>query len=125
MSMREYPSSGYTVPLKNIRNILVPHMQEAFDALLEEVEDGDKDTEDLGEFLTAALCGERNAHAFPPFSIYRPADEDTPDDDNMETGEYYAVFDEADLYVKQETPEHAAMKKLGVAPKFSRWSVWG
>lgn len=120
MSMREYPSSGYTVPVASLKALLSAVKQDEFDLLLGEVEEGEKDGEDLAEFLGKAL-----SEKFPAFEIYRVSDEDTPDEDNMECGGYYVVFDESDLYVKTETPEHTTMKKLGIVPTFSRWSVWG
>lgn len=121
MSMREYPSSGYTVPLKSLRAILPLAQHQAFDELMEKLEDGDIDGEEVvAEFLSNNLTDK-----FPAFTVYRVSDEDTPDEDNMECGEYYAIFDEADLYIKTEKPEYTAMKKLGVDPKFSCWSVWG
>lgn len=120
MSMREYPSSGYTVPVASLKTCLPADKQEEFDELLKDVDEGDMDAEGLEDWLWQNM-----PENLPGFNLYRVADEDTPDDDNMVCGGIYAVFDEADLYVKQETPEHTAIKKLGVAPKFSRWSVWG
>jgi len=119
MSMREFPQSGYTVPLKSLRAILPFARHQMFDRLIEQLEDGDIDGKEVAEFLSNS---EGNPQGWlPPFSVYRGQ----VDDDNMKYGEYYAIFDEADLYVKAETPEHIAMKKLGINPQFSRWSMWG
>jgi len=123
MSMREYPKSGYTVPLKSLRAILPFAQHQMFDRLIEQLEDGDIDGKEVAEFLSNYQPHKAQfvQWTLPPFSVYRGQ----VDDDDMECGEYYAIFDEADLYVKVETPEHIAMKKLGINPQFSRWSMWG
>ncbi len=119
MSMREYPSSGYVISLDDLTKILPEALQDRYEELLDELDDGDVDEEAIAAFLTENL-----SEKFPAFNIYRPSDEDTVDEP-MEQGKYYAIFDEDDLYEKKPTPEHEAMLKLGIKPEFARWSVWG
>jgi ribosomal protein L24E len=41
------------------------------------------------------------------------------------TGEIYVCFDETDLFTKAKTPEMVALEKVGIEPKFVRWTTWG
>ena len=115
MSMREFPTSGYVVPLATLKTLLPTDKQEEFENTLE-----DLDAEEIGQFLTEHLP----KNYLPDFTIYRPSDEDTVDEP-MEQGEYYAVFDESDLYEKKPTKVHAELIAKGVVPTLSHWSVWG
>jgi hypothetical protein len=118
MSMREYPASGYVVPIEALKAVIPADKHDEFDTLFEAVLEGD-DTEAFLAFLDANW-----PDGHPAFELYRPSDEDTVDEP-MENGHYYAVFDEDTLFTKKLTPEGEKLKALGVTPEFSRWSVWG
>jgi hypothetical protein len=124
MSMREYPTSGYVVPVEQLRKVISgffrltldkeQELQTKLDELLEE-----GDHEQIAEFLNENL-----PENFPACSAYRPSDEDTVDEP-MEQGVWYAVFDEDDLYTRRLSEAGEALKKAGVEPALSHWSVWG
>ena len=118
MSMRENPSSGYVVPLAKLKALLPENKQDEFDGMVLAFEEGDKSPEELEDWLNDQLPDA------PGFTLYYPADEDTVDE-QMSKGEWYAVFDEGDLYVLTPRPELLDMQKRGIDPQFSRWSVWG
>lgn len=112
--MREFPASGYVVPVSDLVKLLTPMEQEKVGRLIEE---GDRD--DIAKYLNDNLPGD-----FPGLEVYCPADEDTVDEP-MERGVWYAVFDESDLFVKKKSVGHEALNTAGIEPTLSHWSVWG
>ena len=114
MSRREWPSSGYVVPLDKIRDMF---SEEKNDELQELLENGEP--EDLDDFLEKSL-----PQGFPVPLLYCPSSEDTVDDP-MFQGEWCAVFTEDELYEKIETPSMKKLKEFGITPEFCSWSVYG
>jgi hypothetical protein len=114
MSMREFPTSGYVVPVSDLVKLLTPMEQERIGRL---IEDGDRDG--IEHYLNDNLPGD-----FPGLEVYCPADEDTVDEP-MERGIWYAVFDESDLYEKKLSARGEALNKAGVKVVAAHWSVWG
>ncbi len=114
MSMQNYPSSGYVVPLTTLKTFLNEAQQAQLENLL-----SDGYQEDITEF-----CDRNMPEWLPSFDVYQPQEEDDVDDD-MEKLLWYAVFDEDDLFVKTPSPDNLKMKSFNVDPKQANWSVWG
>ena len=114
MSMQEYPSSGYVVPLSTINQFLTDEEQQTLKKCLRAGNDNHAQT----------LLSSKFPKGFPEFDFYKPRDEDTVFEP-MEQGEWYLVFDEDELYIKKPTDSHMVMNSFGIKPEFARWSVWG
>lgn len=95
MSMREYPSSGYIIPL----------------------EDGGC----LGTIQAYLL--KTLPSVFPPFYVYQPSDTDTVDE-SMDQEQYYLVFDEEELFIKLPRNSLKILRNMNLEPNFANWSVW-
>ena len=124
MGMREYPTSGYVVPVEELAKLMPDNGDRYADdptpgvlvELNELLEEGDH--EKIADFLNEHLPSD-----FPSCTAYRPSDEDTVDEP-MENGVWYAVFDEDDLYTRKLSVAGEALKKAGLEPALSHWSVW-
>jgi hypothetical protein len=116
MSMRDYPCSGYVIPLGSLEKVLPEEKKAEFKTLLEGIEEGERDTNEVVEFVV-----KNSLKDIPSFDVFLIGDEDNPGDD-LETGLYYACFPEDDLYIRVEKREYTNMKKLGIELQFSNWS---
>jgi hypothetical protein len=107
MSMREYPGSAYVLPVEKVLDHLSEDKRNQLKSLIEK-----DDTEAIDEFLVEFMPDD-----WPQYeSIYRPSDEDTVDDETMEPGHIYILFNEEDLYVKTPTDAMKNLHKLGLTP---------
>jgi len=121
MSMREYPDSGYIVPLETIRKHLCERENVSVQAELDKLLDVcEFDPESISDFLDENLPS-----SFPHCGVFRPSDTDTVDDELMEQGEWYVVFHEDDLYERKLSEAGEALKQVGIEPTLSHWSIWG
>jgi hypothetical protein len=115
MGMKENVGSGYIVPVRKLIECLPANKQEEAEEALDNWSEGG-----LPEFIEIHL-----PEQFPqPVELFQLGDEDTPDE-NMERGEVYAIFDESDLYTKVEKPELKELRRVGIKPSFSNWSIFG
>jgi hypothetical protein len=112
--MRDYPTSGYIVPLNDFNKVFNEEQQGFLEGLLEE-----GDTESITEWF-----GDNVPKEFPACSIFCPSDTDTVDK-SMEEGEYYVIFDQEDLFITKKTDAHEALNKAGIKPNLAHWSIWG
>jgi hypothetical protein len=114
MSMREYPNSGYLLPIKEVAHLLKTKEQIE---LLEKLIADENDVE-LEKLIS-------QIELLPPCDIWTPCDTDTVDEEEIKTGETYLVFDQDALY--EMTPKNCLieMQKRNVKPIKSSWSIWG
>lgn len=111
--MRDIPASGYTVLVTDLKHLLTDEEQKELDSLLEDCAAG----EQICELLNSCIPG------IPPINeVYYYCDEDSSED--FERGNFYAIFDEDDLFEKIPKPALTFLNSKKVEPKFSRWSVW-
>lgn len=116
MSMREYPSSGYVVPIEKVLHLFTKEDQENILMFL-----GENELESVEEFFDKIV-------EFPQFEgLYRPADEDTFDhpEGNESPSNTYVVFETEDLYELRPKKALEYLKRVGVSPVQISWSVWG
>ena len=113
MSMREYPTRGYTVNIESVYPLLT---NEQTEYLKSRLEDGDLDE--------IALFIENTLDYLPDFDVFRPSETDTCDD-NMQEGEFYLIFDENDLFERKPKDVLVKMIENGMQPTLCNWSVWG
>lgn len=115
MSMREYPSSGYIVPIEQLEKFLTEREKIELNELKE-----NRGWEDVQIFLCERLPDKilLGSH------IFCPTDEDTVDEP-MEIDKWYVIYDEDDLFVKTKTKGHLELERLGIEPKFANWSIYG
>lgn len=121
MSMEDYPTSGYILPLEKyseiVRKAFRPEVVEEYEDV---VEFGDEDG--ILEWIEKHPLASLN---FPtPSEVFALTDEDTPSE-NMEAGKFYLLFEESDLYYRVETKQLCAMEEAGVRPSFEHWAKWG
>lgn len=45
--------------------------------------------------------------------------------DDLEDGAIYLIFEEEDLYIKQQTVAHDALNSLGLEPEVKQWTNFG
>lgn len=115
MSMKDIACSGHVIKASDLTKILPDEMQKEYTAAIE-----DQNWELVGEILDGNIPTE-----FPPFeSVFVHSDEDSSDGE-LDKGEIYVCFDETDLFTKAKTPEMVALEKVGIEPKFVRWTTWG
>lgn len=114
MSMREYPESGYFVPVEKLLDLLPTEKS------IDIINAMDDNLENAEELLNEAL-----PNNFPSAHLFYPSDTDTINEEmDCSALGMYAIFDESDLYKKTPTQSHQAMIDLGVVPEFASWSVW-
>ena len=114
MSMKTVPCSGYVLPVRDLIPLLPENKRGLANAFL----DGNDDMS-----LQNVLQENLPNNVAVPFQVFTVSDQDDVNDD-METGETYALFDEADLYEKKETPQLEILKaKLGKVPTNCTWGV--
>ena len=112
--MRTSGCHGYVVKASTLTDILPIEVQHQYKDLLEE-----GDWEKLQNFLK-----ENISEKYPvPESVFL-FDGDMESDD-LEEGEMYAFFNEADLFIKKESPLMEALLKKQIIPENSTWTVWG
>lgn len=116
MGMSESPCSGYTIEVRNLRPSIVEEHRTKFDELLEEC-----DAEGLMKLITEHSI----AGSILPESVFQLSDEDTGDE-NMVSGEVYAIYDQSQLYTLQLKPEAKDFEKLiGPLPTSRSWTIFG
>lgn len=115
MSMQDCPCSGYIVPLDKVTALLSPESQVEFAKALK----NGMNNQDITDFLSNKL-----PKNIPTFSVYRPCNEDNLYDE-MVSGEYYAIFDESDLFVKTPSRGMLKLQQYGITPEFTQWTIWG
>lgn len=116
MSMRNHPMTGYLVPASKFKDFIPEKSREQYEAAVSAC-----DREEVADILRSHIPSD-----FPAFSgVWCPAEEDNVDDpEAVQTGEVYVIFDESDLFVKQYSNQHIAMKREGIVPEFHSWSIW-
>lgn len=113
MSMRDIPASGYIVLVDDLKHLLTADEAKELETAMEDPAAG----EEICELLNSCIPG------IPPIcEVYYHCDEDSSED--MERGNFYAIFDEDDLFEKTPKPALTFLNSKKVEPKFARWSVW-
>jgi len=113
MSMHNYANSGYVVKVTDLMPLLSAHDRELLTKRLPEIDD-----EDLREFLDESL-----PVAFPFAGVFTLNDECETED--LEIGEKYVLFDEADLFEMTPSRFHEGLNAKGIKPKMSQWVTFG
>jgi hypothetical protein len=111
--MRECPGSGYVVLLSRLVELLHKPDRDEVEKLLENFS-GEEICELLGDALPIELPR--------PQEVFRFADEDSCPD--LEKGEWYARFDEDDLYERVGKAALKELHRLGIDPKLCHWAMW-
>lgn len=116
MSMRDYPASGYYLPISKFKPFITAE-QEA--ELQEELESYNFDA--ALELLNSVL-----PKNFPVIeSVYIPSGEDTITDTEMEEGEAYALYAPEDLFEMVKNARLQYIETLGLSPEKGNWTVYG
>ena len=116
MSNREWPVSGYVVPLIEIGGLLKKSAKNQFQEIYSVIENDDD----------AAINWIQNnlEKGIPIPDFFKLTDEDTPGDE-MDLGEWYAVWDLNQLYETKETTGLQQIKAAGIEPIKQNWSIYG
>jgi len=104
--------------LKKIIDKYLPEAEETF--AVEDLDAGINDAAMVIDLLEPYL---RKLGLPTPIDIFQLGEDDEPE--GLERDVWYAVFEESNLFVRTPTPGFNKMKKLGVAPVFHNWSMWG
>ena len=113
MGMRNYANNGFVVPAKELANLLEePSKRVEWLAML----DSEDDIEKLEGWVATHL---REATV----SLFVLNDECESED--LEIGEVYAEFDEADLFEIVPSPYLHRLQFRGVNPENKRWVTFG
>lgn len=112
MSMRDVPSSAYTVKATEFAKLFSPTNQAIYITLID-----DGDSEGVEEFLKNNLPS-----SFPhPDSVFVFNAEMSGEE--FEEGDVIVCFAEDDLFIKEKRPAMEAMEQNGINPEYSRWTV--
>lgn len=119
MGMRNYANSGFVVPAKELANLLEePSERVEWLALL----DSENDMEKLENWFSSNLSPFSSyAHVAPTFFVLN----DECESEDLEIGEVYAAFDEADLFEIIPSPALRRLQNRGVNPENKRWVTFG
>lgn len=113
--MQDYPCSNYTVNAKDFLSVVPKSQRKKFQSLLDH-----KDTEKIADFLV------KHIKNLPPIvDVNYASDFYTSDTNEWTQGDIFVEFDEEVLYKKIPTKGLTALLKMGITPKFSRWTVYG
>ena len=119
MGNQEWPNSGYTVSVPKLRELLSVEKKKQLDKLLD---DFDRD------LVFELFQEELRAMGLPQPCFILFMDDESTTGEELERGEWYAVYDDDVLFTKTDTPEFVKLKKLkkkGLIPVFANWSEWG
>ena len=110
--MHNYSSHGYLVKASDLTKVLPARFQKEYAAAVDE-----------GDYETAMELAEANMpEQLPaPEAIFTLADDAEFDDDELQKGEMYAMFDEGDLYKKVPTVVHSNLIVEGIKPIYHSW----
>jgi hypothetical protein len=112
MSMQSYSSNGYLVKASDLTKALPERIRAKYATAVEncEVETSNQIVEDNWP------------EQLPPvITIFTLADDAEFDDENLQKGEMYAMFDEGDLFKKVPTLAHSNLLVEGLTPIFHSW----
>ena len=124
MSCRSFPECGYVIKAADFIAAVrgKGDMAERMEAAIEDFS--------LNEFVDTRPWDEQGAFealtGFPfPYSAYRPSEDAGDIVGDLEDGEWYFIFDEADLFVLKPTKEMEALTACGLEPVLSAWATFG
>jgi hypothetical protein len=114
MSMHNYANWGYVCKAKELVPLLSREKETEYLKLLE----GEFVTaEDIKDFLDKTLTEDIVPEIF--------CLNDECESDDLEIGEFYACFDECDLFQKVRTPLCERLNSIGIGPQEARWVTFG
>jgi len=116
MGCQEWPNSGYTISVPKLRKLLSTEKAEEVDQILD-----DFDRDELLELFQDEL----GAMGLPKPCYMLFMDDESTVGEELERGEWYAVYDDDVLFTKTHTPEYDKLKRKGIEPVFANWSEWG
>jgi hypothetical protein len=116
--MQDIPSFGHVVELKTLYKLLSPQHITVLENLLENDDGYDFDriiVDYLIKVLPQDVC--KPSHVF----LFN----DNHNSYDMTDDVWYAIFDENDLFIMQDTPAYQNMQdKIGDAICFTQWTTW-
>lgn len=116
--MRNYANHGYVVPAKDLGNLLTENEREMWTEMIEQAWSDGLDTERLQEWLSEHL-----PPASPVPFLFVLNDECESED--LEIGEIYAQYDEADLFEMVPSRYMQGLQARGVNPQNLQWVTFG